>query len=255
MSARAETATLALDRVSLRFGAVDALREVSLTLESGRVTCLLGDNGAGKSSLVRVLSGVYPPTSGRLALDGQEIVLASPRDALGHGIATVHQDLALVPLLSVWRNFVLGTEPTRGRGLLRRLDVPAARAAAHDGLAALGLAIADLDRPVATLSGGERQSLAIARAIRSGPRVLLLDEPTAALGVKQAASVLGAIRRARERGIAVLLITHNPRDALAVGDRLVVLRQGAVEADAAAGTVGPDELAALMSGAEVPRAS
>ena len=246
---------LAVERVSMRFGSVEALRDVSMSVDAGRVTCLLGDNGAGKSSLIRVLSGVHRPTSGRYLVDGVEVELTSPREALALGIATVHQDLALVPLMSIWRNFFLGAEPTRGRGLLRRIDVAGARTIARDALAQLGVSRGDVDQPAATLSGGERQAVAIARAIHFGARVLILDEPTAALGVKQAELVLRYIGAVRDRGVAVVFITHNPQHALAVGDRFVVLRRGEVDGDFARGAVDADQVMRLMSGAVTERAS
>lgn len=220
---------LRAERITKRFGGVVALDDVSFDVHPGAVTCLLGDNGAGKSTLIRILSGVFPPTSGRLLLDGREVRFAAPRDALRHGIATVHQDLALIPLLSVWRNFHLGAEPSRGRGPLRRIDVAAARRSALDSLDAFGIRLPDAERPVGTLSGGERQSIAIARAVHRGARVLILDEPTAALGVRQTALVLDTIRAVRDGGTGVVLITHDPAQAAAVADRRVILEQGSVQ--------------------------
>jgi simple sugar transport system ATP-binding protein len=208
---------------------------------------LLGDNGAGKSTLIGILAGVYQPTEGRYLVDGEPVAFASPRAALEHGIATVYQDLAMIPLMSVWRNFVLGAELERGRGLFRRLDVTACVRVAREELARLGVEIRDLSQPVGTLSGGERQAVAIARAIHFGARVLILDEPTAALGVKQAAAVLEYVERARERGVGVVVITHNPNHAMAVGDRFVVLQQGAVAADRGRGEIQVEELVGLMS--------
>ncbi|MGH7446391.1 MAG: ATP-binding cassette domain-containing protein, partial [Longimicrobiales bacterium] len=175
-------ALLRAEHVTKRFGGVTALADVSFEAHAGMVSCLLGDNGAGKSTLIRILSGVYLPTSGRLLLDGDEVRFDSPRDALARGIATVYQDLALVPLMSVWRNFFLGAEPTVGAGPLRRIDVAACRSAALHELAALGIPLRDPEQPVATLSGGQQQAVAIARAVHRGARVLILDEPTAALG-------------------------------------------------------------------------
>jgi simple sugar transport system ATP-binding protein len=232
----------------MRFGQVSALEDVSLAVASGQVTCLLGDNGAGKSTLIRILSGVYRPTAGRYLIDGQPVDFASPRQALEHGIATVHQDLALIPLMSIWRNFFLGSELVHGSGPLRRLDVERCRAVTRSSLDSLGINVRDPDQPVGTLSGGERQGIAIARAIHFGARVLILDEPTAALGVKQAAVVLQFISSARDRGIAILFITHNPTHAHAVGDRFVVLRQGRVGYEGTRAAVTVDELAAWMAG-------
>jgi simple sugar transport system ATP-binding protein len=236
------------ERVSKRFGHVVAIDDVSLAIDGRAVTCLLGDNGAGKSTLIGVLSGVHAPTSGTLRVDGELVAFESPREAMARGIATVHQDLALIPLMSVWRNFFLGAEPTRGAGPFRRIDVDACRAQATDSLGAMGIALRDADQPVGTLSGGERQCVAIARAIHFGARVLILDEPTAALGVKQAGVVLDFIARAKERGIAVVLVTHNPHHAHAVGDRFVILRQGRVEGDFARGDVTLEKLVHMMAG-------
>jgi simple sugar transport system ATP-binding protein len=222
------TALLRADHVTKRFGGVTALDDVSFDAHAGTVTCLLGDNGAGKSTLIRILSGVYPPTTGRLLLDGEEVRFASPRDALSRGIATVYQDLALVPLMSVWRNFFLGAEPTVGAGPLRRIDVAACRSTVLDKLNQLGIPLRDAEQPAATLSGGQQQALAIARAVHRGARVLILDEPTAALGVTQRALVIGLVQRVRERGVAVVLITHDPAQADALADRRVVLDRGRV---------------------------
>lgn len=239
---------LAGDSLSRRFGSVVALDGVSLRVEEGAVTCVLGDNGAGKSTLIRILSGVHEPTGGRLLMDGDEVRFRSPREARDAGIATVHQNLGVIPLMSVWRNFVLGAEPTRGRGPFRRLDVGAAKETARAELARMGIRLRDPDQPVGVLSGGERQSLAIARALHQGARVLILDEPTAALGVRQAGLVLDHVSRARERGAAVILITHNPAHALEVGDRFVVLTRGRLAAERTRDETDEVELRELMSG-------
>jgi simple sugar transport system ATP-binding protein len=222
------SARLAAERVTKRFGAVQALSDVSFAAHAGEVTCLLGDNGAGKSTLIKILSGVFPPDGGRLLLDGHEVRFASPRAAQASGIAAVYQDLALVPLLSVWRNFFLGAEPTVGRGPARRLDVARCRHTALTELAALGIALHDPEQAVATLSGGQRQAIAIARAVHRGARVLILDEPAAALGETQRALVLELIRAVRARSVAVILITHDPQQADAVADARVVLERGRV---------------------------
>jgi simple sugar transport system ATP-binding protein len=225
-----DTPLIRAERVTKRFAGVTALDDVTFDAASGAITCLLGDNGAGKSTLIRILSGVFTPTSGRLLLAGEEVRFASPRDALARGIATVYQDLALVPLLSVWRNFFLGAEPTVGRGLLRRIDVDACRSTALRELTELGIPLHDAEQPVATMSGGQRQAIAIARAVHRGARALILDEPTAALGVAQRALVTDLIRRVRDRGVAVILITHDPAQADELADRRVVLERGRVVA-------------------------
>jgi simple sugar transport system ATP-binding protein len=239
---------LAARGVTRRFGAVTALEDASLELRAGQVTCLLGDNGAGKSTLIRILAGVQPPTDGRVEVDGRPVRLDSPRAARQHGIATVYQDLAVIPLMSVWRNFFLGREPVVGRGPFRRLDARACRLATRQALDTFAIRIADVDRPLGTLSGGERQSVAIARAVHAGARALILDEPTAALGVRQALLVLDHVRQVREAGVAVLLVTHNPRHALEIGDTFVVLRRGRVAARLSRGEADLARLADLMSG-------
>jgi simple sugar transport system ATP-binding protein len=235
-------------RLSKYFGSVIAIKDISMFVHPGSVTCLLGDNGAGKSTLIKTLSGVYEPTEGEYLCDGEVIQLKSPRDALGLGIATVYQDLAMIPLLSVWRNFFLGSEPTKGWGPLRRFDVQRAKQITREELAKMGIDIRDPEQAVGTLSGGERQSLAIARAVYFGARVLILDEPTAALGVKQAGVVLRYIVKAKQRGVAVVLITHNPHHAYPVGDHFVILRRGHVFGDFTKDEVSLEQLVQMMAG-------
>ncbi|MFD0634137.1 ATP-binding cassette domain-containing protein [Catenulispora yoronensis] len=239
---------LEAESVGKYFGSVQALHGVSLSVRAGQVTCVLGDNGAGKSTLIKILSGVFPPDAGQVRVDGAQVRFHSPREARAAGIATVFQDLAMVPLMAVWRNFFLGSEPTRGWGPWRRFDVAEARERTRAGLAAMGIAIRDPDQPVGTLSGGERQSVAIARAVHFGARVLILDEPTSALGVKQAGVVLRRVAQARERGLGVVFITHNPHHAYPVGDRFVVLHRGRLLGDYAKEEVTREELVRLMSG-------
>jgi simple sugar transport system ATP-binding protein len=241
---------LQVERVSKRFGNVVALRDVSMAVPAGQVTCLLGDNGAGKSTLIQILAGVHRPTSGRYLVDGEPAAFSSPRDALARGIATVYQDLAMIPLLSVWRNFFLGAEPCVGRGPLRRIDTARCEDVVREELGRLGVQLRDPTQPVGTLSGGERQAVAIARAIHFGARVLILDEPTAALGVKQAGVVLRYIAKARERGVGVVFITHNPHHAYPVGDRFVILRRGEVQGDFGRQEIRLEELAGMMAGGE-----
>ncbi|PXY16854.1 ATP-binding cassette domain-containing protein [Prauserella flavalba] len=209
------------------YGSVHALREVSTVVNAGEVTCVLGDNGAGKSTLIKILAGVHQHDTGELRVGGEPVRFSSPRDALDHGIATVYQDLAVVPLMSVWRNFFLGSEPTIGFGPLRLLDRGRGRRVTKQALAELGIDLRDVEQPVGTLSGGERQCVAIARAVHFGAKVLILDEPTAALGVKQAGIVLRHVAQARDRGLGVVLITHNPHHAYPVGDRFLLLNRGA----------------------------
>jgi simple sugar transport system ATP-binding protein len=235
-------------KLSKYFGSVIAIKDISMFVHPGTVTCLLGDNGAGKSTLIKTLSGVYEPSEGEYLCDGEEIHLRSPRDALARGIATVYQDLAMIPLLSIWRNFFLGSEPTRGWGPWRRFDVKRAKEITRQELSKMGIDIRDPEQAVGTLSGGERQSLAIARAVYFGARVLILDEPTAALGVKQAGVVLRYIVKAKQRGVAVVFITHNPHHAYPVGDHFVILRRGHVFGDFAKDEVSLEQLVQMMAG-------
>jgi simple sugar transport system ATP-binding protein len=234
--------------IGKNYGNIIALRDVSVRVPAGSVTCVLGDNGAGKSTLIKILSGVHQHDEGELLIDGSPVRLTSPRDALDRGIATVYQDLALVPLMAVWRNFFLGAEPTRGFGPFRRFDVDLARRTTRAELAAMGIDIRDPDQPIGQLSGGERQSVAIARAVYFGARVLILDEPTSALGVKQAGMVLRYILQARERGLAVVFITHNPHHAYPVGDRFLILNRGRAIGDYAKAEISNEELTRLMAG-------
>ncbi len=214
--------------VSKHFGTVIALSGVSMTVWPGEVHCLLGDNGAGKSTLIKTLSGVHKPTEGEILLEGRPIVFESPRDALDRGIATVYQDLAMIPLMSITRNFFMGREKavTRGRGLFERLDMKRANAIAREEMAKIGIDVRDPTQAVGTLSGGERQCVAIARAVYFGAKVLILDEPTSALGVKQASVVLRYVAQARARDLGVIFITHNVHHAWAVGDVFTVLNRG-----------------------------
>jgi len=212
--------------VSKYFGAVVALEGVSLAVRAGEVNCLLGDNGAGKSTLIKLLSGVFEPDSGTLAVDGEPVHFSSPRDALDVGVATVYQDLAVMPLMSVSRNFFLGNEPTLGWGPFRQFDSKTAAQRSKDEMHRIGIEIRDTEQAVGTLSGGERQTLAIARAEHFGARVLILDEPTSALGVKESAIVLRHVIAARNRGLGVIFITHNVQHALPIGDTFTILSRG-----------------------------
>jgi len=234
--------------VGKRFGSVLALQDISTVVSAGEVTCVLGDNGAGKSTFIKILSGAHAPDSGEYLVDGAPAGFSSPRDALARGIATVYQDLAMVPLMSIWRNFFLGSEPTRGFGPGRRLNAKFAKRTARDELAKMGIDLRDVEQPVGTLSGGERQCVAIARAVYFGARVLILDEPTAALGVKQAGVVLKYVVQARDRGLGVIFITHNPHHAYPVGDRFLLLNRGRSTGNHAKGEITLAELTRKMAG-------
>ncbi|HYU93917.1 MAG TPA: ATP-binding cassette domain-containing protein [Actinomycetota bacterium] len=236
--------------ISKYFGSVIALKDVSMFVRAGEVTCLLGDNGAGKSTLIKTLSGVYRADEGEYLFEGEPMDFRSPRHALERGIATVYQDLAMIPLLSIWRNFFLGSEPTKGWGPFRRYDVEYATATTRDELGKMGIDIRDPDQPVGTLSGGERQSVAIARAVHFGAKVLILDEPTASLGVKQAGVVLRYIVQAKQRGIGVIFISHNPHHAYPVGDHFVILRRGQVYGDFTREELALEGLVQMMAGGE-----
>ena len=236
--------------VSKYFGRVIALEHVSLSVRPGEVNCLLGDNGAGKSTLIKILSGVHRPDSGTMLMDGEPVDFHSPRNALDRGVATVYQDLAVLPLMSISRNFFIGSEPTTGWGPFRRFDVAAAGRTAIDQMLEIGILIRDPSQLVGTLSGGERQTLAIARAEYFGARVLILDEPTSALGVKEAAIVLRHVIRARSKGLGVIFITHNVQHALPVGDRFTILSHGRSAGEFVRGEVDQDELLRLMGGGD-----
>jgi simple sugar transport system ATP-binding protein len=232
------------------FGSVNALEDVSLAVSAGEVTCVLGDNGAGKSTLIKILSGVHTPDSGSLVLEGEEVTFGGPREARARGIATVFQDLATVPLMSVWRNFFLGNEPTRGRGPLQRLNIKQAKAIMREEIGKMGIDIRDPDQTVGTLSGGERQAVSIARAVYFGAKVLILDEPTSALGVKQSGIVLKYIIQARSQGKAVIFITHNPHHAFPVGDRFVLLKRGRMMGSYLKSETSLEKLTSMMAGGE-----
>jgi simple sugar transport system ATP-binding protein len=239
---------LEVRNLSKYYGNIIALSDVSTTVEAGQVTCVLGDNGAGKSSFIKILSGVHRHDAGEVLLDGEEVHFGSPREALDRGIATVYQDLAVVPLMSVWRNFWLGDEPKKGKFIFKRIDIPRAKKIAKEELLKMGIDIRDLEQTVGTLSGGERQSVAIARAAYRGARILILDEPTSALGVKQSGVVLRYIVEAARRNLGVIFITHNPHHAFPVGDRFLILNRGHSLGNFAKEEISHDELTSLMAG-------
>jgi simple sugar transport system ATP-binding protein len=230
------------------FGNVVALHDVSMRVHAGEVVCLLGDNGAGKSTLIKILSGFERPDAGTIAIDGAPVAFASPRDAFASGIATVYQDLAILPDMSISRNFMLGMEPLKGIGPFKFFDEARAGQIARAELARIGIQVNHLNQKVGTMSGGERQSLAIARAEYRGARLLILDEPTSALGVNEAAIVLRHVIRARARGRGVVFITHNARHALPIGDRFVILSRGRVAGEFARSDLDEATLNRLMGG-------
>ncbi len=216
-----EQPILKLTKVSKHFGAVSALTDIDLEVRAGEVVALVGDNGAGKSTLVKILAGVHQPSSGTIEFEGKEVTLDSPGDALNYGIATVFQDLALCENLDVVANLFLGHELSAWR-----LDEVSMEVRAWTLLHELAARIPSVREPVASLSGGQRQTVAIARSLLLNPKIVMLDEPTAALGVAQTAEVLNLIERVRARGLGVIIISHNMEDVRAVADRIVVLRLG-----------------------------
>lgn len=242
------TPILELTDLGKRYGNVHAVRGVNMTVRQGEVTCVLGDNGAGKSSLINVIAGLHDYTDGAMKLNGEVRHFASPRVAQAAGIATVYQDLALAPLMAVWRNFFLGNELRRG--IFDTLDIKRMKRVCAEELTRMGIVIPDLDRPVQNLSGGQRQCVAIARAIYFGAKVVILDEPTAALGVKQSGVVLKYIIKARDAGLGVIFITHNPHHAYLVGNHFVILKLGRVVLDAHRDEISLDALTTEMAGGD-----
>lgn len=250
MSEKNDTPMLELNCVSKHYGNVVALDNVGLSIYGGRVTCVLGDNGAGKSTLIKILAGRYSPDKGEFKVQGDEVQFSSPRDSLDRGISTVYQDLTVAPLMPIWRNFFLGSELTAGRGVFKRLDVKRMRRVCKQEMGEMGIDLRDTDQPIGTLSGGERQCVAISRAIYFGARLLILDEPTAALGVKQSGIVLRYVMESRRRGLGVVLITHNPNHAYPVGDEFLLLKRGRSIGYYDKEDLQLDELTAMMAGGE-----
>ncbi|KEP69314.1 ABC transporter ATP-binding protein [Thioclava dalianensis] len=236
--------------IKKHFGNVIALAGVSFDIRPGECHCLLGDNGAGKSTFIKTMSGVHKPTEGEILFEDRPMNFASPRDAMEAGIATVFQDLAMIPLMSVTRNFFMGREPTKGAGPFKRFDVKHANEVCIEEMRKMGINLRGPDQAVGTLSGGERQTVAIARAVYFGAKVLILDEPTSALGVRQTSNVLATIDKVRRQGIGVVFISHNVRHALAVGDRFTVLNRGKTLGTAGKGEITPNALQDLMAGGQ-----
>jgi simple sugar transport system ATP-binding protein len=247
---RVGTPLVEMEGVGKAYGAIRALEGINLTVNAGEVTCVLGDNGAGKSTLIKIISGLHPHTEGTLKVDGAEVHFTSPRQSLDHGIATVYQDLAVVGLMEVWRNFFLGSEMRMGRYPLAPLDIKGMKEIADAELKKMGITVKDINQPIGTLSGGQRQCVAIARAVYFGARVLILDEPTAALGVKQSGVVLKYTAAARDAGLGVVFITHNPHHAFLVGDHFIILKLGRRVLDKKRSEVTLEELTAEMAGGQ-----
>jgi simple sugar transport system ATP-binding protein len=246
-----KTPLMELDNVTKKFGSTKALSAVSLSINPGEILCLLGDNGAGKSTLIKVLSGYHKPTEGKLLFEGVETIFANPRQARQMGVATVHQDVGPIPLMSIGRNFFLGAEPRVGIGPIKWIDTKKTNRIAIEQIKRFGITrVDDGNQLVGTMSGGERQVLAIGRAMYFGARMLILDEPTSALGVKEASFVLKMMRQARANGVGIIFITHNARHAMAVGDRFCVLIQGEVAATFSRGEKTREEVLNLMAGGE-----
>jgi D-xylose transport system ATP-binding protein len=239
--------------VSKSFGPVQALQDVDFEVRSGEVVALVGDNGAGKSTLVKAIAGINPADGGTIRFEGEDVQITDPNDAVALGIATVYQDLALCDNLDVVENLFLGreTRASGASGALRGLDETNMEQRAHELLDQLAVTIVDMRAEAGTLSGGQRQQVAIARSLLGDPKVVLLDEPTAALGVRQTAQVLELIRRLRERGHGVLVISHNLVDVFEVADRIFVLRLGRKAGDFKAGDASQEQIVAAITGAEM----
>jgi len=239
---------LELKHISKHYGAIEAVKDVSFTLQAGEVIGLMGDNGAGKSSLVKMIAGNFRPSSGAMLMDGKEIVLHRPVEARQHGIEIVHQDLALCDNLTAAANVFLGREPRIGFGPFKVLDY----ASMYRRSAEIFTELKSETRPrdlVKKMSGGQRQAVAIARTRLSNARIVLMDEPTAAISVRQVAEVLNLIRRLRDQGITVVLISHRMPDVFTVADRVIVMRRGTKVADKKIAASSPEEVTGLITGA------
>ncbi|MFK7867280.1 MAG: ATP-binding cassette domain-containing protein [Alphaproteobacteria bacterium] len=239
-----------MENIQKHFSHIIALAGVSFDVYKGECHCLLGDNGAGKSTFIKTMSGVHKPTAGTITFEGKPMSFNNPRDAMEAGIATVFQDLAMIPLMSVTRNFFMGREPVKGWGPFRRFDIDYANQVTMEEMRKMGINLRGPDQAVGTLSGGERQTVAIARAVHFGAKVLILDEPTSALGVRQTSNVLATVDRVRNQGIGVVFISHNVRHALAVGDRFTVLNRGKTLGTAKRGDITPEQLQDMMAGGQ-----
>jgi len=244
------TPIIEMRNIEKHFGSVIALAGVSLAVNAGEAMCLLGDNGAGKSTFIKTMAGVHAPSAGEMLVDGRPVHFSGPREALDAGIATVYQDLAVIPLMSITRNFFMGREPTKGFGPFRHIDFTYCDGVAREEMKKIGIDVRDPGQAVGTLSGGERQCVAISRAVYFGAKVLILDEPTSALGVRQTSMVLKYVNMVRNKGLGVVFISHNVRHAMAVGDKFTVLNRGKTLDTANKGEITPEELQNLMAGGQ-----
>lgn len=244
---------LRVRNIQKHFGSIVAIRSVSFDVQSGQVIGLVGDNGAGKSTLIKILSGVYRPDSGGLEWEGSPVTIRSPRHAMALGITTIYQDLALVNVMSVWRNFYLGREPEMSSafGPVRVINMSQARRHAADALEEVGIRLESMDTEVGQLSGGQRQAIAIARAVHWQAKLLIMDEPTSALSLKEADLVLDHIDQARRKGVSVIVITHNVRHIMSAVDRFVVIAHGTLMADLARDETDFNEISDLIIGRAV----
>jgi simple sugar transport system ATP-binding protein len=236
--------------IGKNYGGITALEGVNIAVRAGEVTCVLGDNGAGKSTLIKIMGGLHKYDEGTMTVEGTEVQFSSPREALNAGIATVYQDLAVVDLMETWRNFFLGSEMRKSIPVVRPLDIKAMKQITSDELTKFGIRLADVNQKVGTLSGGQRQCVAIARAVYFGAKVLILDEPTAALGVKQSGVVLKYVAKARDAGVGVVFITHNPHHAFLIGDHFAVLKLGKMSLDAKREDITLEHLIKEMAGGD-----
>jgi len=244
------TPIIEMRNIEKHFGSVIALAGVSLTVSAGEVMCLLGDNGSGKSTFIKTMAGVHAPSAGEMVVEGKPVKFTGPRQALDAGIATVYQDLAVIPLMSITRNFFMGREPTKGFGPFKYIDFKYCDGVAREEMKKIGIDVRDPGQAVGTLSGGERQCVAISRAVYFGAKVLILDEPTSALGVRQTSMVLKYVNMVRNKGLGVVFITHNVRHAMAVGDKFTVLNRGKTLGTASKGEITPEELQNMMAGGQ-----
>jgi D-xylose transport system ATP-binding protein len=250
MNANGSTPVLALKGVSKSFGPVQALQDVNFEVLPGEVVALVGDNGAGKSTLVKTIAGIHSPDSGTISFEGQDVHITTPSDAVALGIATVYQDLALCDNLDVVENLFLGREELNaGPSVIAPLDEVGMEKQTGELLENLAVTITDVRNEVGTMSGGQRQQVAIARSLLGEPKLVMLDEPTAALGVRQTAQVLALVKRLRERGYGVVVISHNLADVFEVADRIYVLRLGQQAGDFKAGEVSQDQVVGAITGA------